>query len=121
MSATIKKLDPKIWLEKLTAYRNNRAEKKQVDAAARNLEKLVKAGQAEIAGAMNGCTVATCGDLTVTLKQGEAAPASITLSTGQTIPWSMVKSLIVGNEQVMADQVATIYGGRSGSISVDCQ
>ena len=46
-------------------------------------------------------------------------PASLTLQTGQKLPWASVTGLTVGNTYVQAADVQALYGGRGGSVTIE--
>ena len=106
------------WAPKLRAYALLRDQQQAADAEARAAKAAADAAKDEILAALAGAAAATCGNLVVTVKTGNPAPASLTLETGQKIPWDKITSLIVGNVNVPAADVKTIFGGRSASTSI---
>ena len=117
-SAGIPALHPD-WAPKLRTYAALKARQQEADAEARAAKAAADSARDEILAELNGSTAATCGTLVVTVKTGKDVPPSLTLSTGQKLPWEKVTSLIVGNENIPAANVATLYGGRSGSTTVE--
>ena len=107
------------WAPRLRGYALLRDMQQKADAEARAAKAAADAARDEIIAALAGATAATCGNLVVTVKTGSPAPASLTLETGQKIPGDKVTSLIVGNVNVPASDVKTIYGGRNGSPTVE--
>ena len=106
------------WAPKLRAYALLRDQQQAADAEARAAKAAADAAKDEILTALAGAAAATCGNLVVTVKTGNPAPASLTLETGQKIPWDKITSLIVGNVNVPASDVKTIFGGRAGSVTL---
>ncbi len=109
---------PPDWAPRLRGYALLRDMQQKADAEARAAKAAAHAARDDILAALAGATAATCGNLVVTVKTGNPAPASLTLETGQKIPWDKITSLIVGNVNVPASDVKTIYGGRSASTSI---
>ena len=103
------------WAPRLRGYALLRDMQQKADAEARAAKAAADAAKDEILTALAGAAAATCGNLVVTVKTGNPAPASLTLETGQKIPWDKVASLLVGNVVVPAGDVKTIFGGRQGS------
>lgn len=106
------------WAPKLRTYVELRDRQQAADAEARATKAAADAAKAEILAALAGAMAATCGNLVVTVEKGKSAAASLTLSSGQKILWEKVTSLIVGNENVPAADVQTLFGGRAGSITL---
>jgi hypothetical protein len=117
VSPGIATLDP-AWAPKLRTYAELRDRQQNADAEARAAKAAADAAKAEILAALGTATAATCGNLIVSVKTGKDAPASVTLATGQKIMWEKVTSLIVGNENVPAADVQTLFGGRAGSVTL---
>ena len=112
-SPGIPALDP-AWAPKLRTYAILREQQQAADAEALAAKAAADAARDDILAALAGATAATCGTLVVTVKVGTSAPASVTLETGQKIPWDKVASLLVGNVVVPAGDVKTLFGGRNG-------
>jgi hypothetical protein len=112
------KLDPRAWSDKLRAFAILAAEKRRLDAEARAADSVFKAARDEILGQLGDAPAAICGDMVITRKTTKAAPASLTLSNGQVVPWATVSGLTIGNAYVAASDVLRLYGGRDGSVSV---
>ena len=107
------------WAPRLRGYALLRDMQQKADAEARAAKAAADAARDEIIAALAGATAATCGNLVVTVKTGKPVAPSLTLETGQKIPWDKVTSLIDGNVNVPASDVKTIYGGRNGSPTVE--
>ena len=116
-SPGIPALDP-AWAPKLRGYALLRDMQQKADAEARAAKAAAVAARDEILAALGDATAATCNNLVVTVKVGTAAPASVTLATGQRILWDKVASLLVGNVVVPAGDVKTLFDGRAGSVSL---
>lgn len=107
-----------VWAEKLRNYVTLQATKKTTAAAAAAADNAVKAARGEILLELGEATAAVCGNMVVSVKTGADAEKTITLATGQKIPWSSVTSLLIGNTTVKGSDVISIYGGRQGSAEV---
>lgn len=118
-AGSIARLDPRVWKAEIQAYILAKATKKEADAASRAADSTIKAFVARALDAMKGAPAATCGSAVLTRKETSAANASITLRDGSKIAWSDVTSVLVGNHTIAAADVATIYGGRSGSTALE--
>jgi hypothetical protein len=110
---------PKTMLPTLREYAAAKEAKREAEAAARAADNVMKSLQALIVAAMEGQVTAVCESAVVTLSETAAAAASLTMVDGSKTPWDRVTAVLVGNIQVPRDQVATIYGGRSGSVRLD--
>ncbi len=106
------------WAPKLRAYALLRDQQQAADAEARAAKAAADAAKDEILTALAGAAAATCGNLVVTVKTGNPAPAALTTESGQKIPWDKVTGLTIGNAYVDAKEIKTIFGGRAGSVSV---
>ena len=115
VSPALAKLSPKTWRPKLIAAAQLRRAKSAADKAAREHESLWKAAKSEILAAIGDAPGAVCGDLVLTVSCAKPAEKTLTLATGEVIPWSKVTSLLVGNVTVPAAQVVRLYGGRESS------
>ena len=118
VSPGIATLDP-AWAPKLKTYALLREQQQNADAEARAAKAAADAAKEEILAALAGSTAATCANLVVTVKTGKAVAPSLTLTSGQKLPWEKVSGLTVGNQYVDAEEVATLYGGRSGSVAIE--
>lgn len=118
-SPGIASLDPAVWAPKLRTYAALRERQQEADAEARAAKAAADAAKAEILAALGSATAATCGNGIVTVKVGKDVPASLTLQTGQKLPWASVTGLTVGNTYVQAADVQTLYGGRGGSVTIE--
>ena len=107
------------WAPKLRAYALLRDQQQAADAEARAAKAAADAARDEILAVLAGATAATCGSLVVTVKTGKPVAPSLTLVSGQKLPWDKVTSLIVGNVNVPASDVQTLYGGRNGSVAIE--
>ena len=107
------------WAPKLRAYALLRERQQEADAEARAAKTAVDASKSEILTALMGAKAATCAGLIVTVKEGKPVAPSLTLATGQKLPWEKVTSLLVGNAVVPAAEVSTLYGGRSASTTIE--
>ena len=112
------KLNPLEWGDKLRKFAIIAAEKRRLDAEARAADSVFKAARDEILGQLGDAPAAICGGMVITRKTTKAAPASLTLSNGQVVPWATVSGLTIGNAYVAAVDVLKLYGGRDGSVSV---
>ena len=119
MSATMTKLDRKTWATKLRDYMLAKATKKEADAASRGADSTIRAIRGELREAMGDSPVAICGQAVLTLKSTSPAEATITLCTGEKIAWAKVTGILIGNENIPAARVASLYGGRGGSEDVE--
>lgn len=122
MSATagsLLSLPPAKWLEKLKNYVQLTTLKKETAAEAAAAEQAHKAAKGELLLALGTATAARCGSAVVTVKEGKPAEASLTLASGRKIKFSAVTAVLVGNEQIKAGEIVSIYGGRDGSVTVE--
>ncbi len=118
-SPNLTKLDPKVYAEKARTLQEAKARKSALDSESRALESTIKALTAEFIAAMGTAPAALCGSAVITRKETKDAAASLTLINGSKVPWSNVTSLLIGNSTVPRDDVQSLYGGRSGSVSIE--
>ena len=114
----IAKLAPSKYGEQVRDYKALCLLKKETAAAAAAADKAHKAARDALLLALNGAEAATCGNYVLTVKTGAAAEASITFADGVKAPWANVVSVTIGNRQVPTAG-STLYGGRSGSTTID--
>ena len=114
----IVKLSPAKFGEQVKAFKALALLKKETAAAAAAAEKSHKAARDALLLALGGAEVATCGNYVLTVKTGAAAEASLTFADGVKTPWSAVSSVTIGNRQV-STAGSTLYGGRSGALTID--
>jgi hypothetical protein len=114
------KLDPKLWYEKLIAFRTLKSDRKEVDRQAAELKKLSEGSRDLIVEALAGSPVAQCGSLMVTVKVGADSAASVTLRSGRKIMLADLKCLVLSDgTKITAADIAGLFGGRSGSTNVE--
>jgi hypothetical protein len=113
------KLDPRAWGDKIRKFAILAAEKRRLDAEARAADGVFKTARDELLGQLGDAPAALCGEMVLTRKATKPAPASLTLASGQVVPWSTVSGLTIGNAYVASSEVMKIYGGRDGSVSVE--
>jgi hypothetical protein len=112
-------LDIKIWRNRINEYIIAKATKREAERAARAADDTVKAIRAELYSAMNRSPAAICGNAALTVKLGAEAPAKLTLTTGETVLWSDVTSVLAGNRVISRDEIQTLFGGRCGSFDIE--
>lgn len=117
--ATLPRLDAKKWMDMIRDYAAAKATRKLADAQARAAESQVKSLRAKLFPALSGAPSAVCGQVILTIKTGAPARATITLRDGQIIDLAAVQSIKVGGKQISSDLIASIYGGRAGSVDLD--
>lgn len=110
----VTRLSPQKWSARLRDYVKLRETKARFDAEARAAKSVADAERDAIIAAMGG-TSAICGNMTVSVKKGSDAAASLTLTDGRKVKWSDVTHIRVAGQLIEAGQVASIFGGRSGS------
>lgn len=93
--------------------------KKEAEAAARAAENVMKSTMAAIVARMDGQVTAVCEHAVIVIKTTSDSKAALTMTDGSKTPWERVSGLTIGNHYVAREDVATIYGGRSGSTSLD--
>lgn len=113
------KLDPKVWSDDIHRMICAQAEKKEADATSRAAKGVIDSIAARILQTMGDAAAAICGNAVLTRKSTSGAKAALTLTDGSKINWDDVTSVLVGNKTIMRADVATLYGGRSESISVE--
>ena len=94
------------------------ARQKTAEAEARAAKQSAESLRGKLIAAMGDAPAALCGNAVLTRKQTAGAEPSLTLRGGDKLAWSAVSGLTVGNKYVAASDVATLYGGRSGSTSL---
>ena len=124
MSLTFTAVDPapvsgpvRLADDMLATVREYAAAKKakaEAEKAARNADNVMKATRARIVEAMSGSKTGLCGHAVLTVKDTKESVKTITLTDGSTVEWSRVSGLTVGNQYIAAENVAGLYGGRSG-------
>lgn len=113
------KLDPKHWAADVNALICAQAEKKEADATSRQAKGIIDSLAAKILQTMGDAAAAICGNAVLTRKSTAGAKAALTLMDGSRISWDDVTSVLVGNRTVLRADIATLYGGRSESVSVE--
>ena len=109
------RLDPGTWLDRVRQYAELVRTKRETAAAAKAADDAHKAARAAILRAMNYAPAAACGPFVLGYSEKGAAAASITLKDGRKVMLSAVTSILVGNETIAADQIGSLYGGRSAA------
>ena len=94
------------------------ARQKTAEAEARAAKQTAESLRNKLLVAVGDVPAALCGNAVLTVKQTAGAEPSLTLRDGDKLAWSAVSGLTVGNKYVAASDVATLYGGRSGSTSL---
>ena len=117
-NASLPRLDLATWRDRIRRFRVTRLEKREAEAAARAADKIVKSLRDELRAAIGPTGAAICGNMILSVKEGAAVAASITLADGRKIDWSRVTSLVIGSEIVSAAG-ASLFGGRSGSVDIE--
>lgn len=110
---------PKDMLPMVREYAAAKAAKAQAEAEARAADNVVKSLRAQIVERMEGQASAVCEHVVLTTKTTADAAPSLTMNDGSTIKWALVSGLTIGNRYVAAEDVKSIYGGRSGSPQLD--
>lgn len=119
MSKAPKKIHVK-YLDKAKLYMEKLKSKKQTTAAdARRAAQVADEVRNELLAVMGDSETALCGNLLLIASKRSGSPACITLSDGRRIEWGRVKSLMVGNETIKAEDVMTLYGGKSHSFDLN--
>ena len=119
-TTSLVRLDPTTWLPRLRDYVAAVSAKKQAEAAARAADKVLQPIKAQLLAALDGATAATCGNAVLTVKNSAAAEATLTLTDGTKLLFADVSGFTIGNKYIAAENVTAIYGGRSGSVTIDC-
>ena len=114
------RLDKAEFGDTVRDYAAAAARQKAAEADARAAKQVADSLRGKLLLAMGDAPAAICGNAVLTVKQTAGAEAALTLKAGDKLAWSAVSGLTVGNRYVAADDIATIYGGRSGSTSLTC-
>ena len=114
------RLDKAEFGDTVRDYAAAAARQKVAEADARAAKQAADSLRGKLLLAMGDAPAAICGNAVLTVKQTAGAEAALTLKAGDKLAWSAVSGLTVGNRYVAADDIATIYGGRSGSTSLTC-
>ena len=106
-------------LPKVRDYADAKQTKKRADAEGRAADAVIKGTGAMLLEKMAGAPAAICGEMILTTKSTASADAALTLTDGSKILWKDVTMLVIGNKTVMTTEIQTLFGGRSGSTSVE--
>ena len=107
------------WGQVIRDFMAAKTLKKTAESQARAADARYKDLRKQLIPALAGAPSAVCGHAILTLKTTSAAEASITLADGSKLPWSSVQAVLVRGRRVMAEEIASVYGGRAGSEDLD--
>ena len=110
---------PNDMLVTVREYAAAKQAKKEADAASRAAENVMKSTMAAIIAKMDGQVTAVCDQAVIVLKTTADSKPALTMKDGSKTPWERVSGLTIGNVYVARDDIDSIYGGRSGSTSLD--
>lgn len=110
---------PTDMLVTVREYAAAKQAKKEAESAARAADNVIKSTMAAIIAKMDGQVTAVCEHAVIVLKTTADSKAALTMKDGSKTPWERVSGLTIGNQYVAREDVDTIYGGRSGSTSLD--
>ena len=117
---SIVRIDAKLHGETVRDYAAATQRQKAAEAEGRAAKAAADALKGKLLALIGDAPAAICGNAVLTVKQTAGADAALTLKDGAKLAWSAVSGLTVGNQYVAASDVATIYGGRAGSVSLTC-
>lgn len=101
-------------------YMTLKGQLREAEASARALKGRVEALQGRILGAFPDSAVAVCGNWTLMRTAKKGVEATLTTNGGEKIPFSEVEEIFLkAGGRVRGSDVVTLYGGRSGSVSLE--
>lgn len=117
--AGLVRVSPQKWAATIRDFVAAKALKKKLDAEARAADAQCKALRSQLFPALSGAPSVVCGHQILTLKATAPAQAALTLRDGSKIMWSAVQAVTVNGRRIVAEDIASLYGGRSGSEDID--
>lgn len=113
------RIDVAKYGELVKALRQRQLEKTETAAAARVADEAYKATLGQVLRAMEGQDAAICGSAVLVKKTGKAADATVKSTMGVAYKLADVERIIIGNTTLMQADIMSVFGGRSGSESVE--
>ena len=106
---------PKAMLSVLKTYAESAALESSLRKQAEAAKKVADVAKTKIMAALDGATSGVCQEAMITASDVKEAAATITLNTGETVPFADVRLVVLtSNRTVEPQHIAKIYGGRSG-------
>ncbi len=114
----ILQLDKKKWKDAILNFIAASLTKKNAAAAARAADAAYAVARDDVRVAMRGAPIAQCGNAILQSKTTAPAKATLTLANGEIVDFAKIDYFMAGNVRIERDQIAKIFGGRSGSEDV---
>jgi hypothetical protein len=115
---TLIRLPPAKWLQVLKEFQAAETLKRETAAAAAAADNAHKALKGNILRALGNARGAVCGNLIVAVEESSDSATTITFTNGQKFELAKVSSVVVGNVSYLGKDIASVYGGRKGGVSV---